>query len=785
MRKLRVLVVLLLCASTTSAQTVLFEVASGEPDDDFGSAIANVGDIDGDGVADLGVGAPASDLAGTECGAVYLYSGRTGALLRLLLGAPGDDLGTSVASAGDVDGDGFGDVLVGAPQLDMFIAKSGKGYARVYSGLTGKVLRTHVGLDKADGFGTVVANVGDLDGDGMGDFAVSAPIPLLDYVRAFSGRTGGLLQFHISPFAGTFYGTALLGLGDFDGDGLGDYAIGDPYDWWSGWEDSYYWIHSGATGEVLLQLSGSSPNDRFASSLASPGDLRGDGKPDLWIGSWGGYAHLYAGSSGGQLLLELESSLAGFGKAVACADVDGDGSRDLLVGAPDADGSAGQKVGTVLAFSAADERRLFRLDGTAAFDRFGSSLATLGDVDGDGLEEVAVGAVGRFVRVVSPVDMQLYSPAPNPLVSITKGGAVEFELDAGHAFEFLPYALLGSVSGTTPPLSLAPSVDLPLVPDAYTEAILQSIGSPTFDGFFGALDGQGRASARLDLAGGVDPSLIGITLHHAFAVFEPGGSAVFASNALQSVLIPDPAEVPSCSFVAPSGDGAGLKLTFDGSGAIDPNGAGVAHTWDFGDGSTATGAVVTHVYAAKGLYEISHRVEDDVGNASTCKRSPAIAACFDAKPFLGSWLISFSGSTSDEIEEYLWDLGDGTSVQSDFPTVFHHYAQPGIFPVTLTRIYADGTVTSCNLDVVVGVTAPPACEFKVTKLLGSWYFDASGPGDGFIDLYAWDFGDGQSTETTVPAVFHPYAPGTYTATLTTTHSAGAVTSTCTQVIVVP
>ncbi len=796
MRQLAAIVALLITASAASAQTVRLEVKSPEVvDDDFGSAIANVGDVDGDGFADLGVGAPASNLGGSESGAAYVYSGRTGELLHSFLGGSGDQLGSSLCGAGDVDGDGFADVLVGAPQATAQHWNKAGGYTRIYSGRSGEAIRSQAPKTPTQGFGTVVANVGDLDGDGMDDLAANAPIPLFDYVKVYSGRTGKILQAQFSPFAGTVFGSALLGVGDFDGDGRDDYAVGDPFDSWTGWEHSYSWIHSGATGEVLLQLSGSFPNDGFAVALATPGDLEGDGKPDLWVGSWGGYVRRYSGPASDRIVQEIRSPLQGFGGSVACADLDRDGSLDLLVGAPYSGGLAGEQVGSVLAFSGPKGQRLFQFDGSAPLDRIGTSLAAMGDLDGDGFEEFAVGAGSRRVLVLSPVDLPLSSAHPHPLVSTATGGAVKFELDAGPAFEFLPYVLLGSASGTAPGVPLGSGVVLPLVPDAYTEAILHSLGSPTFAGFSGVLNGRGRARARLDLSGGVDPALVGITLHHAFAAFDPAGSARFASNAVLSVLVPDPREVPSCSFPVPPIGNAGIEIVFDVSDAVDPNGSSIVHTWDFGDGSFATGAVVGHAFPSPGTYAVEHRVEDEDGNASACTRFVLVGAfnepptcAFAVESVFGDWRFDASGSLDGDgfIELYEWDFGDGTSLQTDGPETFHPFAAPGTYTVILTVTDDDGAISTCSRVVVIPRNGSPFCSFEVTPFLGSSLFDASGSvdDDGFIELYEWDFGDG-TTATDGPVTLHQYsAAGTYAVTLTVTDDDGS-SSTCAGNVVVP
>ncbi len=145
--------------------------------DEFGSSLAGVGDATGDSIADLAIGVPRSDIAGSDKGAVVVVSGASGAAFKLLLASDlhaGAQLGFSVAGAGDVDGDGRGDAVAGAPFPPTF-GKAFDGRVKLYSGGAGAELHSYMEYQYGTRLGWSVASVGDLDGDGVAEFATGAP----------------------------------------------------------------------------------------------------------------------------------------------------------------------------------------------------------------------------------------------------------------------------------------------------------------------------------------------------------------------------------------------------------------------------------------------------------------------------------------------------------------------------------------------------------------------------------------------------------------------------------
>src|SRR5688572_31625780 len=207
-------------AGSAGAQTQVFHLPARVTDEGLGASVDFVGDVDGDGIDDFVAGAPNHPPASS--GKAYLCSGADRSVLLSWL-PPIDDgsFGYPVSAAGDVDLDGVPDVLVGAPYIQGL-----RGRVWVYSGLDGSTIYEYTGEVPNSVLGKSVAELGDVDGDGWPDFAIGATgftgVPSKVYVR--SGRDGGLHWVLTGPTE--WFGYAIAGLGDIDGDGLGDVIVG-------------------------------------------------------------------------------------------------------------------------------------------------------------------------------------------------------------------------------------------------------------------------------------------------------------------------------------------------------------------------------------------------------------------------------------------------------------------------------------------------------------------------------------------------------------------------------
>lgn len=315
----------------------------------------------------------------------------------------GDQFGFSVSGAGDVNGDGFADVIIGAPYVDSY-----SGSAIVFSGLDGTVLLTFYGESAGDWFGISVSGAGDVNGDGYADVIIGAAGDdhngLIDSGSAivFSGLDGTVLLTFYGDSAHDRFGTSVSGAGDVNDDGYADVIIGAQLDDSNGSNSGSAKVFSGLNGTPIFTFNGESAGDLFGISVSDAGDVNDDGVPDVIVGAPladrngivdSGSATVFSGLDGGMLFtfygnLDYDQ----FGSSVSSAgDVNGDGCADVIVGAPLVDDN-GLNSGSATVFSGLDGAPLFTSYGSLAGEEFGSSVSGAGDVNGDGLADVVVGA---------------------------------------------------------------------------------------------------------------------------------------------------------------------------------------------------------------------------------------------------------------------------------------------------------------------------------------------------------------------------------------------------------
>ena len=414
----------------------LVVVLGTQPQARLGTALAGVPDADGDGDGDLLLGAPGFDgAAGAGAGFVGVWSTGGPRLVRSVYSpnAADIDFGRRVASVGDVDNDGWGDVAVGLPN-DGSVFQSG-GRVQVFSGRDGSVLHDVTADDKFYRLGWSVAAAGDVDGDGFADIVAGAPYPTAligpAYVNVWSGRTGAVL-LHYEAVQGDYLGTAVVGPGDVDGDGRPDIAASAPNDNSLGTAIGRVHVVSGASGQLLFDVPGIATASEFGGSLAAAGDVNGDGTPDLIIGArlattangaGSGLVRVVSGVDGSTLHDFLgPDAFDNAGWSVAGpGDVDGDGLADVAFGIPGAASPAGGDWGVVQVRSGADGALLATFWSDAGDGSFGHAIAAAGDVDGDGLPDLAVGLSEADDAAGGAGALRFYSVATGELTASWAG----------------------------------------------------------------------------------------------------------------------------------------------------------------------------------------------------------------------------------------------------------------------------------------------------------------------------------------------------------------------------
>jgi len=396
---------------------------------DFGYSVATAGDVNGDGYSDVIVGARAFDAGQSDEGRAFVYHGSASGLNAApAWTAEGDQasawFGYSVAPAGDVNGDGFSDVIVGAPAFDA--GQTNEGRAFVYLGSAAGLAATPAWTTEADvagaQLGASVATAGDVNGDGYSDVIVGAN--LFSNGQSNEGRA---LVHHGSPGgpsaapswsfesdqSSAFLGQSVATAGDVNGDGFSDVIVGAPYyDAGETDEGRAFVFHGSASGLAAAPAwtaEGDQAGAHFAHAVAPLGDANGDGYGDVIVGALDhdggetneGRVSVWRGGPAGLEVLpawtaESDQIGARLGVSVATAgDVDGDGLADALAGAGLFD--AGQaNEGRAFVWHGATGlpagAALWSFESDSYEGEFGYAVAPAGDVNGDGFGDVIVGS---------------------------------------------------------------------------------------------------------------------------------------------------------------------------------------------------------------------------------------------------------------------------------------------------------------------------------------------------------------------------------------------------------
>jgi len=401
----------------------------------FGETVAGIGDVDNDGISDLAVGASGVTDAGLKhAGRVYLFSGADGTLIRSISSpdpVKGGRFGFSIASAGDLDADGRGDLVVGAPRART-PGKGRTGAAYLISGGDGSelALLSPPTPRKGSLMGLSVAEARDVTGDNVADFLVGAPGEQVGgrkragSVQIFDAA-GGFVAGIPNPFplSSARFGISVATMDDSSGDQIADIVIGaDGEDFTPGDFAGEVFLFSAAMGSPAFLKGAFSPTfQSFANygfSVAGLPDLNNDGSgdfaasaPDESIASVASVGRAYV--QGGGAMTPIISNLddpdphqAGFfGGAIATlADLTGDGLPEMAVGSELHRDPNGVRAGRAYVVEAKSGALVFTIESPTGDScaRFGWSVAPAGDVDDDGVQDIIVGApYHRVTPIVS------------------------------------------------------------------------------------------------------------------------------------------------------------------------------------------------------------------------------------------------------------------------------------------------------------------------------------------------------------------------------------------------
>jgi len=375
----------LVAATQLPAQRLVRDFYGTTVASDFGSNLARSPDADGDGHADLVVGAPGTDAPGAaDAGAAFLVSTANGSVLTSAFGlAASARMGTRVLGPGDLNGDGSMDLVYSGP-----LANGQAGVVQAVAS-NGSALWTRNGWIGAR-IGSALASVRDLDADGRPEIMMGAPATVgstFGYVGSFSGQNGMPITA-VNGSANGQWGAALVMLGDIDGDGDDDVASSEPmYAGGIGRISLVRPIVSGAPSILWTTGAAFAAGDNVGFVMGNAGDLNGDGKNDLLVSSTQARVYLIDGANGGTIGFVSHPVYANATSLCGIGDQNGDGVPEFAIG----QAAYNNQAGRVAVHDGDTGSLLYLLDG-APGSRFGASMVALGDVDGDGLGEFAVGA---------------------------------------------------------------------------------------------------------------------------------------------------------------------------------------------------------------------------------------------------------------------------------------------------------------------------------------------------------------------------------------------------------
>jgi len=378
--------------------------------DEYGRSVSSAGDVNGDGFDDVIIGAPKNNAGGISSGRAYIFFGGTvinnSVDVILTGGAVNNYFGRSVSSAGDVNSDGYDDVIVGANGYSAFTGRAYIFYGGASMNSVADVIMT--GEFTGHNFGSSVSGAGDVNNDGFSDVIIGAYSSNTNTGKAYI-FFGGVSMNNIADvtFTGetsqSYFSSSVSGAGDVNGDGYHDVIIG-AYGYNSDIGKAYiYFGGSSMDNNADVAMFGGAITDFFGASVSNAGDVNDDGYSDVIIGAYGyssttGRAYIYYGGISmdpfADVTMTGETTNNQFGYSVSDAgDVNGDGFADVYVGAWAYSSSKGRAY---LYYGGASMNNVVDIfmTGETSLNYFGYSVSGGGDINGDGFADMIAGAFG-------------------------------------------------------------------------------------------------------------------------------------------------------------------------------------------------------------------------------------------------------------------------------------------------------------------------------------------------------------------------------------------------------
>jgi hypothetical protein len=523
----------------------------------LGQSVADAGDVNMDGVGDFIVGAPGTTVGSSiGAGMATILSGADGSTLQVINGLSAySSFGFSLAGAGDVNADGYADVIIGAP-FENAGPLGNAGAAYVISGSTGAVLHHFHGAAAADYCGWAVTGVGDLNSDGFDDVAVGHPLTdqggslNVGTVFVHSGFNGSVL-YQIDGVAGDdLMGSHLSSAGDTDGDGVPDILVGSP-----NYNNDFgrVWLISGASGFLRFVYTGQVDSGGFGRGIAGLGDVNLDGFDDFaisdyrsdWSGVRTGSVSIHSGVNGLPLhRIDGPQKNASFGYSIdVVGDFDQDGISDILIGAPGLTLPGRIDPGAAGIYSTVTGARIYEFAGTQWNTAFGSAVAGIDDIDGDGYSEVLVGGPYYDLSSVNNAGfaevwgVNPYMTITDDSISASNGGLIGLQLDFPYQARDWDYKILMSATGMGP---IHLGVDVPLSMDALVTDTFFGIypSALTLTGMQGQLDGFSNAVAWIGVPQNTFGSMAGNSIYMAAIANSPGNLPEYSSIGIEVKILP-------------------------------------------------------------------------------------------------------------------------------------------------------------------------------------------------------------------------------------------------------